>query len=66
MLTGQCEYIDSVRVMEIVNYATYAQPTVLFDTMGFGQALDATPLLLIPGVLSFAWGGTVKALAATA
>jgi 4-hydroxy-tetrahydrodipicolinate reductase len=50
--------------MEIVNYATYAQPTVLFDTMGFGQALDATPLLLIPGVLSFAWGGTVKALAA--
>ena len=50
--------------MEIVNYATYAQPTVLFDTMGFGQPLDATPLLLIPGVLSFAWGGTVKALAA--
>ena len=53
-----------LRVMEIVNYATYAQPTVLFDTMGFGQALDATPLLLIPGVLSFAWGGTVKVLAA--
>ena len=28
----------TLRVMEIVNYATYAQPTVLFDTMGFGQA----------------------------
>ena len=27
--------------MEIVNYATYAQPEVLFDTMGFGQPLDA-------------------------
>ncbi len=64
VLTGQCEYIDTLRVMEVVNYATYAQPTVLFDTMGFGQALDATPLLLIPGVLSFAWGGTVKVLAA--
>ena len=64
VLTGQCEYIDSVRVMEIVNYATYAQPTVLFDTMGFGKPLDSTPLLLIPGVLSFAWGGTVKAIAA--
>jgi 2,4-diaminopentanoate dehydrogenase len=64
VLTGQCEYIESVRMMEVVNYATYAQPTVLFDTMGFGQALDATPLLLIPGVLSFAWGGTVKAVAA--
>jgi len=64
VLTGQCEYIDTLRVMEVVNYATYAQPTVLFDTMGFGQPLDATPLLLIPGVLSFAWGGTVKVLAA--
>ena len=64
VLTGTCEYVTQLRVMEIVNYATYAQPTVLFDTMGFGQALDATPLLLIPGVLSFAWGGTVKALAA--
>jgi 4-hydroxy-tetrahydrodipicolinate reductase len=63
-LTGTCEYVTELRVMEIVNYATYAQPTVLFDTMGFGQPLDATPLLLIPGVLSFAWGGTVKALAA--
>ena len=64
VLTGTGEYVTHLRVMEIVNYATYAQPTVLFDTMGFGQPLDATPLLLIPGVLSFAWGGTVKALAA--
>lgn len=63
VLTGACERIDTVRVMEIVNYATYAQPTVLFDTMGFGQALDATPLLLIPGVLSFAWGGVIKVIA---
>ena len=64
VLTGTCEYVDTVRVMEIVNYNTYAQPQVLFDTMGFGQALDATPLLLTPGVLSFAWGGVVKAIAA--
>jgi 4-hydroxy-tetrahydrodipicolinate reductase len=64
VLTGTCEYVDSVRVMEIVNYATYNQPQVLFDTMGFGQALDATPLLLMPGVLSFAWGGTLRSIAA--
>jgi 4-hydroxy-tetrahydrodipicolinate reductase len=51
-------------MMEIVNYATYAQPEVLFDTMGFGQALDSVPLLLTPGVLSFAWGGTVRAVGA--
>jgi 4-hydroxy-tetrahydrodipicolinate reductase len=64
VLTGTCEYVDELRVMEVVNYATYAQPTVLFDTMGFGKPLDAKPLLLIPGVLSFAWGGVVKVLAA--
>jgi hypothetical protein len=64
VLTGTCEYIDSLRVMEVVNYATYAQPEVLFETMGFGKALDSQPLLLLPGVLSFAWGGVVKVLAA--
>jgi 4-hydroxy-tetrahydrodipicolinate reductase len=64
LLTGTCEDIEHLRVMEIVNYKDYEQPTVLFDTMGFGQALDAKPLLLIPGVLSFAWGGTLKMLAA--
>ncbi len=62
-LVGTCEYVDSVRVMEIVNYNTYDQPQVLFETMGFGQPLDATPLLLIPGVLGFAWGGVVRSIA---
>ena len=62
-LTGVCERVDRVHVMEVLDYATYDQPTVLFDTMGFGQALDATPLLLIPGVLGMAWGGTIGILA---
>jgi 4-hydroxy-tetrahydrodipicolinate reductase len=64
VLTGTCEYVRHLRVMEIVNYATYAQPTVLFETMGFGKPLDHTPLLLVPGVLTFAWGGVLKVLAA--
>jgi hypothetical protein len=64
VLTGTCEYVDRVRVMEIVNYATYAQPQVLFDTMGFGQPLDSTPMLLVPGVLTFAWGGVLASIAA--
>jgi hypothetical protein len=64
LLTSTCERVDRLRVMEIVNYRLYEQPTVLFDTMGFGKPLDAKPLLLIPGVLSFAWGGVVKVLAA--
>jgi 4-hydroxy-tetrahydrodipicolinate reductase len=63
-LTTACERVDGIRVMEILNYATYDQPEVLFSTMGFGQPLDATPLLLLPGVLTLAWGSVVHVLAA--
>jgi 4-hydroxy-tetrahydrodipicolinate reductase len=62
-LLSACERVDSVRIMEILNYSTYNQPEVLFDTMGFAQPVDASPLLLLPGVLSLAWGGTVNMLA---
>jgi hypothetical protein len=62
-LLDACESVQSVRVMEILNYDTYDQATVLFETMGFGQALDATPLLLFPGALTLAWGGVVNSIA---
>jgi hypothetical protein len=62
-VTGLCGRWEEVRVQEIINYATYNQPTVLFETMGFGKPLDDTPLLLTPGTLEFAWGGTVQLLA---
>jgi 4-hydroxy-tetrahydrodipicolinate reductase len=62
-LSGLSERWDEVRIQEIINYATYDQPQVLFETMGFGKAMDHVSLLLSPGVLSFAWGGTVRLLA---
>ena len=63
VLSGLAERWDSIRIQEIVNYATYDQPEVVFGTMGFGQPLDATPLLLMPGALGFGWGGTIRVLA---
>ncbi len=63
VISGLCGRWEEIRIQEIINYATYAQPQVVFDTMGFGQPLDATPLLLTPGTLAFAWGGTVRLLA---
>jgi 4-hydroxy-tetrahydrodipicolinate reductase len=62
-LSGLCERWEEVRILEIINYATYDQPQVLFETMGFGKPLDHTPLLLAPGSLAFAWGGTIRLLA---
>lgn len=62
-LTGVSEHWKQVRVQEIVNYATYEQGDTVMNVMGFGQPLDATPYLLEPGILSLAWGGTIRQLA---
>jgi 4-hydroxy-tetrahydrodipicolinate reductase len=64
VLTSVSERIDEVRCIELLDYATYDNPTVLFDVMGFGKPLDETPMLLMPGVLSLAWGSVVRQLAA--
>ena len=48
VMTSVCERIDEVRCMEILDYATYDQPSVLFDIMGFGQPLDEVPFILLP------------------
>jgi 4-hydroxy-tetrahydrodipicolinate reductase len=63
VLSGLCGTWEEIRIQEVINYSTYAQPEVLFDTMGFGKPLDAKPILLLPGALTFGWGGTIKLLA---
>lgn len=63
VLSMLSERIDSVRAQEIFNYSTYDQPETLFTTMGFGQAPDAQPMLLIPGALTLAWGPCVRMVA---
>jgi len=62
-LSGLCGKWEEIRILEIINYATYNQPVVLFETMGFGKPLDHTSLLLAPGSIAFAWGGTIRLLA---
>jgi hypothetical protein len=64
VMTGVSERIDEVRCMELLDYSTYDSATVLFDVMGFGKPMDETPMLLMPGVLSIAWGSVVRQLAA--
>lgn len=64
VLTGISERIEEVRCYEILNYATYNQPMVLFDIMGFGRSMDEVPFILQPGVLTLAWGSVVRQIAA--
>lgn len=62
-VTGISERIDELRCVEILDYATYDQASVLHDLMGFGQPLDNVPFILQPGVLTMAWGSVVHQLA---
>jgi len=50
--------------MEIADYASYDGVTVMFDVMGFGNAIGDFPILFQPGVLSIAWGTAIRQLAA--
>ena len=61
---GTCQRIEQVRCMEIADYATYDGATVMFDVLGFGTQPDEIPLQLQPGMLSIAWGSSIRQLAA--
>ncbi|MFO8010500.1 MAG: diacylglycerol kinase [Dehalococcoidia bacterium] len=63
IFSGMSERWGSIRIQEIVNYATYNQPEILFETMGFGKALDTVPPLLAPGALTFYCGGPIQLMA---
>jgi 4-hydroxy-tetrahydrodipicolinate reductase len=63
LISGISERIDEVRCIELLNYATYDQADVLGPLMGFGMSLDETPFILLPGVLTMAWGSIVHQMA---
>lgn len=63
-LAGTCQSIQQVRTMEIADYSTYDGATVMFEVMGFGNAIGDFPMLFQPGVLSIAWGTAIRQLAA--
>lgn len=60
---GLCKRVDEVRMMEIVDYATWDNPFTMFEIMGFGKADEADSLLLAPGSTALAWGPVVALVA---
>jgi 4-hydroxy-tetrahydrodipicolinate reductase len=59
-----CKEVASVRMAEIVNYATWDNPFTMFEIMGFGKATAAESLLLSPGSTALAWGPVIELVAA--
>src|SRR4051812_36522117 len=59
-----CKEVDTVRMYEIVNYATWDNPFTMFEIMGFGKTDPSQSLLLSPGSTALAWGPVVSLVAA--
>jgi len=62
-LASCCERVDSVRVSELMDYSTYADPDFTGVYFGFGRALDFAAPVLQPGMLKGGWGGMVLLVA---
>lgn len=59
-----CKEVRTVRMLEIVNYATWDNPFTMFEIMGFGKPDTSQSLLLAPGSTTLAWGPVLHLVAA--
>jgi len=59
-----CKEVDTVRMMEIINYATWDNPFTMFEIMGFSKTDPTQSLLLSPGSTALAWGPVLHLVAA--
>jgi 2,4-diaminopentanoate dehydrogenase len=62
-LSGVARTIDSIRVTEMFNYATYPDKTAVYDILGFGKPPEEVPFAATPGVFTFGWGPVLHQLA---
>jgi hypothetical protein len=62
-LSGVSRTIDSIRVTEMFNYATYPDATAVYDILGFGKPPQEVPFAATPGVFTFGWGPVLHQLA---
>ncbi|HZC54014.1 MAG TPA: dihydrodipicolinate reductase [Mycobacterium sp.] len=64
VLTGVSRVIESVRVTEMFNYATYPDKAAVYEILGFGKPPEFTAFAAAPGVFTFGWGPVLHQLAA--
>jgi hypothetical protein len=64
VLSGVSRVIESIRVTEMFNYATYPDKAAVYEILGFGQPPEATPFAAAPGIFTFGWGPVLHQLAA--
>ena len=58
-----CKEVRTVRMMEIINYATWDNAFTMFEIMGFSKTDPTQSLLLSPGSTALAWGPVLHLVA---
>ena len=64
VLSGVSRVIESVRVTEMFNYATYPDKAAVYEILGFGKPPEFAAFAATPGVFTFGWGPVLHQLAA--
>jgi 4-hydroxy-tetrahydrodipicolinate reductase len=62
-LSGVSRNIDSIRVTEMFNYATYPDKDAVYEILGFGKPPEFAAFAATPGVFTFGWGPVLHQLA---
>ncbi|MGI9277794.1 MAG: NAD(P)H-dependent amine dehydrogenase family protein [Endozoicomonas sp.] len=63
LISGAGAGITEIRCQEIFNYATYDQPEVVRNIVGFGHSMKDTPMMLIPFALQSVWEPMIRLIA---
>src|ERR1700744_4922707 len=63
-LTGVSRVIESVRVTEMFNYATYPDKGAVYEILGFGKPPEFVAFAAAPGMFTFGWGPVLHRLSA--
>ncbi|MBO0865059.1 MAG: dihydrodipicolinate reductase [Mycobacterium sp.] len=63
VLSGVSRVIESLRVTEMFNYATYPDKDAVYELLGFGKPPEFSAFAATPGVFTFGWGPVLHQLA---
>ncbi len=63
VLSGVSRVVESVRVTEMFNYATYPDKAAVYEILGFGKPPEFMAFAATPGVFTFGWGPVLHQLA---
>ncbi|MCW2690574.1 MAG: putative dihydrodipicolinate reductase-like protein [Mycobacterium sp.] len=62
-LSGISRNIESIRLTEMFNYATYPDREAVYEILGFGKPAEFPALAATAGVFTFGWGPVLHQLA---